>query len=155
MNTATKQSLRRQIIERLQKYSHDDVVVASRAVAPLALKDPAVSRATRILAYRPIAAYAEIDPSFIIDSLRGQAIIDYVASHQSAPMPQGQYDLILVPAFGYDKHGYRLGHGAGWYDRLLAGQPSAYKVGLALPVSYVDTLPHEPHDVKLDVIITA
>jgi 5-formyltetrahydrofolate cyclo-ligase len=65
------------------------------------------------------------------------------------------FDLIVVPMLGFDSACYRLGHGGGYYDRFLAGQPTALKVGLGYECTYVSpALPHEPHDQPVDLIVT-
>jgi 5-formyltetrahydrofolate cyclo-ligase len=64
-------------------------------------------------------------------------------------------DLVLVPGLAFDRHGHRLGHGQGHYDRLLptlrAGIP---RVGVALEDLVVDRLPTEPHDVAVTHLLT-
>ncbi len=66
-----------------------------------------------------------------------------------------QFDFIIVPALGFDKNGYRLGYGKGYYDKFLAKQPHATTIGLAYANAEAKTgLPVEPHDVKLNNIVT-
>jgi 5-formyltetrahydrofolate cyclo-ligase len=56
---------------------------------------------------------------------------------------------------GCDKNNHRLGFGGGFYDRFLAGQPKARKIGLAFEIGFITSnFPAEAHDVKLDMIIT-
>ncbi len=64
------------------------------------------------------------------------------------------YDLIIVPLIAFDRACHRVGFGGGWYDRFLSTQPSAQKIGLAYEVQQVDTIPVEPHDEPLDMVIT-
>ena len=67
-------------------------------------------------------------------------------------------DLILVPLLAFDVHGGRLGQGGGYYDRTLAAlrsrDPRPAFVGLAFAGQQADTLPHEPHDERLDGVLT-
>lgn len=66
-----------------------------------------------------------------------------------------KFDVIIVPMLGFDANGFRLGHGLGWYDRFLATQLQALTVGLCYEFGHVATgLPHEPHDIPLQVVIT-
>lgn len=66
-----------------------------------------------------------------------------------------QFDVIFVPMLGFDDSGHRLGHGKGWYDRFLATQPNALKVGMCYEFGFIKNgLPHEPHDVPLDFVVT-
>jgi 5,10-methenyltetrahydrofolate synthetase len=63
-------------------------------------------------------------------------------------------DFALVPALAADRRGYRLGYGAGYFDRLLAGRKSRLRCVTALPASFmVEALPHEAHDVAVDLLV--
>lgn len=72
-----------------------------------------------------------------------------------------QMDLIVVPGVAFDRAGNRMGHGRGYYDRLLApiaAMPPGQRpqlVGLAFECQLFDYLPCEPHDIKMDYVITA
>ncbi|CAM4187073.1 MULTISPECIES: 5-formyltetrahydrofolate cyclo-ligase [Corynebacterium] len=61
--------------------------------------------------------------------------------------------LLLVPALAVDARGMRLGKGAGYYDRALAGLdvPTA---AVLYDEEVVDTVPHDAHDVPVHAIIT-
>lgn len=61
--------------------------------------------------------------------------------------------LCLVPALAFDKSGLRLGYGGGYYDRFLF-EFKGFSMGLAYSGFFVDTLPADPHDAKVDIIIT-
>jgi 5-formyltetrahydrofolate cyclo-ligase len=61
---------------------------------------------------------------------------------------------VLIPAVGFDRRGYRLGRGKGYYDRALFGAAKLLKVGVIWDCQLVEELPHEPHDLKVDVILT-
>lgn len=65
--------------------------------------------------------------------------------------------LILVPALAFDDRGYRLGYGGGYYDRYLGFLRdkgiSVTTVGLAYGICRAKLLPHEPHDLAVDIII--
>jgi 5-formyltetrahydrofolate cyclo-ligase len=66
-----------------------------------------------------------------------------------------QIDWALVPGLGFDDRGFRLGRGAGHYDRLLPTlRPDAPRWALALDCQWVDALPVEPHDVPLDGVVS-
>jgi 5-formyltetrahydrofolate cyclo-ligase len=66
-------------------------------------------------------------------------------------------DILLVPLAAFDRRGFRLGYGAGHYDRtipaLRAVKPIRL-VGLAFAAQEVDAIPHEPHDQPLDLVLT-
>lgn len=61
----------------------------------------------------------------------------------------------IVPGLAFTKRGNRLGYGGGWYDRLLAmASKSARKIGVAHKFQIVENLPNEPHDIKMDAVVT-
>jgi 5-formyltetrahydrofolate cyclo-ligase len=61
--------------------------------------------------------------------------------------------VLFLPVVGFDAQGNRLGMGAGYYDRFLAGTRPLL-VGLAYACSRITDLPALPHDVPLDAIVT-
>ena len=68
------------------------------------------------------------------------------------------FDLILTPGVGFDERCYRLGHGKGYYDRLLKAareaRPRVLAVAAAFDLQVVAELPVEPHDQSVDLIFT-
>ncbi len=65
------------------------------------------------------------------------------------------YSVILVPGLAFDRENYRLGRGKGFYDRFFASAgDSLYKIGIGYSFQLVDRVPREPHDHKLDAVIT-
>jgi len=75
---------------------------------------------------------------------------------QSLPLydpKDSKNDVIIVPALAYDRQGYRLGYGGGYYDRFLAGF-SGTKAGFAYSRSISPKLPRSRYDLPVDVIVT-
>jgi 5,10-methenyltetrahydrofolate synthetase len=63
--------------------------------------------------------------------------------------------LLLVPCVGIDRRRYRLGYGAGFYDRTLPTiSPRPVAVGIAFDCGRVETIEPMPHDFRLDLAIT-
>lgn len=64
-------------------------------------------------------------------------------------------DAVLAPTVGFDRAGYRLGYGGGYFDRTLAqaDRPSL-AIGIGLDFARLDTIWPQPHDIPMDVIIT-
>jgi 5-formyltetrahydrofolate cyclo-ligase len=63
--------------------------------------------------------------------------------------------LILVPGLGFDGAGRRLGFGGGYYDRLLAKPPrKTFRLGHAHAFQLISRLPDEPHDVRVQAVVT-
>jgi 5-formyltetrahydrofolate cyclo-ligase len=67
--------------------------------------------------------------------------------------PAKQLDLALVPGLGFSVDGGRLGRGKGYYDRLLAEVPGL-RCGVAFDCQVLRDLPLEPHDVRLNCLLT-
>lgn len=65
-----------------------------------------------------------------------------------------KFDIVIVPTLAFDANNNRLGYGKGFYDRFLATQPQADKIGLSYSFNKVDNLPTNKHDIPLDVVIT-
>jgi 5-formyltetrahydrofolate cyclo-ligase len=64
-------------------------------------------------------------------------------------------DAILVPGVAFDVTGNRLGHGGGYYDRLLPRlRGDALRIGLAFDEQVFEEIPVEEHDAPLDAVVT-
>ena len=64
-------------------------------------------------------------------------------------------DLVLVPGVAFDRTGARMGHGLGYYDRLLRhARPDALLVALAFECQLFPDIPTQPHDIFMDRILT-
>lgn len=87
---------------------------------------------------------------------------------EEAPMKIGAYNIpvtdntervmvsaIIVPMLGFDKEGYRLGYGGGYYDRTISGiNPSPLVIGVAFEILRLEDIYPRPHDVAMDFIVT-
>jgi len=74
------------------------------------------------------------------------------------PVSEACIDLIIVPGLLFDKSGYRIGYGKGYYDSFLdmieRNSPHCRTIGLAFNSQVVQKLPHEKHDKPVILIIT-
>lgn len=85
-----------------------------------------------------------------------------------APMKVGAYnipvpdntdlvtiDAVVIPMIGFDKLGFRLGYGSGYFDRtLVAINPRPLAIGVAFEILRLDNLHPQPHDIPMDFIVT-
>lgn len=69
-----------------------------------------------------------------------------------------QIDVILLPGLAFDRAGNRLGRGAGFYDRYITAlRDSGHNptlIGVCYHAQIVDSVPTEPHDHRVDRVIT-
>lgn len=69
-------------------------------------------------------------------------------------VPFSSVDLLIVPGIAFDLHGHRIGHGMGYYDRLLKTTSQAHSIGLAFECQIIQSIPAEKHDEKIEMIVT-
>ena len=71
--------------------------------------------------------------------------------------PEVDPDVVLTPLLAFDRRGYRLGYGAGFFDRTLAAvrlRRAIIAIGLAYDEQEVDAVPHLDYDQRLDWVLT-
>ena len=75
----------------------------------------------------------------------------------TAEAPEVAPDILLVPLTAFDRHGHRIGYGAGYYDITIAklrALKSIVAIGLAFAVQEVSEVPTTPRDARLDLVLT-
>ena len=78
-----------------------------------------------------------------------------VAIRMSRRVVASEIEIILLPGSVFDEGGGRLGYGGGYYDRFMAYEaPRARRIGLAFELQVVDSLALQPHDQKVDLVVT-
>ncbi|HZJ76584.1 MAG TPA: 5-formyltetrahydrofolate cyclo-ligase [Oscillospiraceae bacterium] len=71
------------------------------------------------------------------------------------PVDPSILDIVIVPGVVFDKRGYRIGHGAGYYDRFLPKlSKKTTTVSLVFDMQLIDKVPIECHDIAVEYIIT-
>jgi 5-formyltetrahydrofolate cyclo-ligase len=74
---------------------------------------------------------------------------------QAKQVKARELDLIMVPGVAFDRGGARMGHGKGYYDKLLQhARPDAPLVALAFECQLFPEIPTAAHDIFMDSIIT-
>lgn len=68
-------------------------------------------------------------------------------------LERDKLDIVFVPGVGFDKRGFRIGYGAGYYDRFLSDY-KGIKVGVCFELQVVDHAYNDEHDIAMDYIIT-
>jgi len=131
-----------------------------------------------------IAIRSEIDPLPLMTALRqrghGLCLPIVLADHETTifrawdgidPLQKASFGLsvpaptaaeiepraLLIPLAAFDRRGYRIGYGKGHYDRVLARLETngpVLKIGVAFSAQEIEEVPAEPHDRRLDFILT-
>ena len=68
------------------------------------------------------------------------------------PFPKEKIDFVIVPGVAFSKDFYRLGYGKGYYDRFLS-DINPFKLGVCKKELFVESLPHNEYDIKMDNIL--
>jgi 5-formyltetrahydrofolate cyclo-ligase len=121
--------------------------------------DGLVARGTEVLL--PVTlddgglAWVRHDPA--APTSRSRLGVEETVGPRLGPDALADADVVVVPALAADHRGRRLGRGAGYYDRALAALPHPRRpllVALVHADELLPEVPHEPHDVPVDVVVT-
>lgn len=151
-----KLPIRQRLLAERHALTAATVAAASILICKHAFESTDWSAVRRVHCYEPMPGSGEIDTAPLIEMLAGlpkPPQISIVEPKRDAPIPFMQYDVVIVPILGFNRHRHRLGWGGGWYDRFLATQVHARTIGLAYASSVV-AFADEPHDIALDCIAT-
>lgn len=164
-----KTAIRRELKNQRQKLSDKQTMELSQRIINNCWQIIDWRRIFSVHSYLPIAKNNEIDTLPLLKAARqmnpelkiatsdlsGQTCWLNSDFQASKKVPENfQYSLIIVPLLAFDKSGYRLGYGGGFYDKFLASQPQALTIGLSYEMGHLKKLPTEPHDVPLKNVVT-
>lgn len=71
--------------------------------------------------------------------------------------PEVDPDILLVPLLAFDRAGYRIGYGAGYYDMTISGlraRKNVTAIGIAFAAQEVAKVPTTERDERLDLVLT-
>lgn len=179
-----KRAARRPLLASRARRSPAQRAVVDEALAAHLLALPSIARAARVAAYRSMAgepgtaalldglvargttvllpvthddgtlAWVEHDPA--ATTRRSRLGVDEPVGPAVGEGALGGVEVVVLPALAVDHHGRRLGRGAGYYDRALASLTGRRPLLVALVHAdeLVPEVPHEEHDVPVDVVVT-
>lgn len=177
MGVEDKRALRRAVRARLALIDVVEARERSVAICKELEKHIAVSGATVVALFSPLADEPQIWPlverlaqrlSVVLPRVEGDVMNFYC--YDSGAMAVGAFgisepqqgvlvqpdeiDAVVVPGVAFTVDGVRMGRGKGFYDRYLSqGGFAALKIGVCYREQIVDDIPAEPHDVTMDVVI--
>lgn len=70
------------------------------------------------------------------------------------PVAAHAHALVIVPGLVFDRRGYRIGYGGGFYDRFLSREPGHPTLGLCYDFQQTDTIEPEDHDIPVDTVFS-
>jgi 5-formyltetrahydrofolate cyclo-ligase len=175
-----KSRLREEAFARRDALDRDWRREASAAIAERVLRLPEFATVDPVGGYWPMRS--EVDPRPILEALvaegRTAALSQIIHPHLSwrqwrpgdvlvhgglgvkepgPDAPEVFPRALLVPLAAFDRRGGRLGYGKGHFDRAIAELSNLHDVlaiGLAFSGQEVEEVPQEPHDRRLDVVVT-
>lgn len=178
---AEKSTLRKQALARRKALPEDEFLVMNQLLLAQ-FKTLDFSEVNSIHIFLPIVKKREPDTFLMIDWLQENHpdihivvsksnFEDHSMSHhpfskedlvenayhipepQTTTLFEGKIDMVLVPLLAFDKRGYRVGYGKGFYDRFLSGIETL-KIGISL-FDMIDEIEdvHEA-DIRLDLCVT-
>ena len=177
-----KTELRLKLREEARQFSPADRAAASAQICQRLQERAVWKEARSILFYHPMPDEPDVHPLFASALAEGKTAVlprystvrgDYEACQVrdlERDLQLGAFairepvsacsifdlkklDFVLVPGVGFSLNGQRLGHGKGYYDRLLA-QISGRKCGVAFDWQVAVEIPTELHDIRVDCILT-
>jgi 5-formyltetrahydrofolate cyclo-ligase len=190
MNASDREQLRRQLRQRRRELSASERDAAARSFARILQRHRLLRPGCRIAAYLAHGSEADLGPVIERARRRGCIVYLPAITNQRErrmaflrydpgaalrtnlygirePDPQHarrisvrQLDLVLVPLVAFDERGWRLGSGAGYYDRALRHLRSGRRwrrprlIGVGYEFQRVPRLQPAPWDVPLDAILT-
>ena len=176
-----KQALRHAALSRRAALPVEQRVRAAEAVGEIGLSCLDLNRPTIISGYYPVGEELDVRPLLIRLIGEGHTIglpitrkdqpLIFRAWTPETEMTRGAMGIprptrdapevvpsvLLVPLAAFDDRGYRVGYGGGFYDRTLAklrASASVTAVGVAFAEQQVERVPNEPHDERLDWLLT-
>ncbi|HYD43385.1 MAG TPA: 5-formyltetrahydrofolate cyclo-ligase [Anaeromyxobacter sp.] len=177
--TERKRALRSTLIAERARLSPEERAGFSRRIAERALALEAIAQARLVAVYSPLGT--EVDALELVRLLGalqpvypravpGSRRLEFArcAPRELVRGPLGarepppgaravdprEVDVVILPGIGFSLDGHRLGRGGGYYDATLDEMPGARRVGLAFEVQLLPALPFEPHDARLDALVT-
>lgn len=108
---------------------------------------PVVDRASKRLVFSELKAASELE--------RGSYGIPEPKREFRRPVALERSDVVLVPGVAWDQRGFRIGYGAGFYDRSMNSlRTHVMAIGLAYEFQFVSDIPRSRYDRRVDRIVT-
>ncbi len=181
-----KEIIRRQLLEKRSTMRGPDVDSMSHSIVDSVMSLEEWDKAGEVLLYWPIRNEVDVRPLLEDAWNCGKKLfmpccrknepgqMDFGVVRAEADLMSGSFgikepcrtrcefpgavspDLIIVPGVGFDRNGFRIGFGGGYYDRFLARpqKEGFLSVGVCYSFQLVDGFPIEPWDKNVQLVCT-
>lgn len=82
-----------------------------------------------------------------------QGILEPMLNFSKVLKPDSK-TVMVIPALIFDRNGYRLGYGGGFYDQYLSKNKSSFNIGFAFDFQIIDEIVHDEYDIPVDAILS-
>ncbi|RKD30087.1 5-formyltetrahydrofolate cyclo-ligase [Thermohalobacter berrensis] len=180
-----KQKIRNEILTKRKNLSEKDIINKSKKICDLFLSTVLFKKSKNIMAYVDFRNEVKTEHIIKTALSKGKNIFIPITITKTKELllsqlkdydneltkgtygilePKEEYirksdpdllDLIIVPGVAFDKRGYRIGYGGGYYDRFLGKlNKEIPKIALAFDVQIVPKIIPDKFDIPVDFIIT-
>ena len=178
-----KEVLRKKIVEQRKNKNEFEINQSSKIIFEKIISNDLYKQAQTIMLYSALSGEINVDDLInqalkdnktvcinylhekfgIMDAAVISNISDLVLGKFNIKMPKKEnlkiinpknLDLIFVPGLAYDKNGYRLGFGGGYYDRFLVKTSNANLIGVIYDEYILNELPKEKHDIPMNYLVS-
>lgn len=171
-----KQFIRKRIKALHSEFPEEERRASSAEICRRIMQLPVWKNARNVLLYYPLST--EVDTRFLFrdsakccylprmiddcnleivkyngESSLHEADFGIMEPVDAVTVPINDIDTVVVPAVAMGRDGHRLGHGKGYYDRLLQ-HFDGITIGAVFDYQLLDEIPFEEHDIRLDYIVT-
>ena len=179
----TKKAIRQAMLERRNALSAEEAATRSEQIQEHVLRSAAFQKARCVALYAAFdqevrterllreavrqgkqAAFPRMKgrgPEMDFGEVRDQKemVLSFFGFPEPAPsapvVALPAIDLMVVPGLAFDREGFRVGFGAGCYDRVLAAlRPEAGTCGIAYDFQVIDQVPRAAHDLAVKLLVS-
>lgn len=171
-----KNKIRELLTQKRRLLTADDIATFSAQVVEHLEQLPCFQTAKSVMIYYP--THNELDVLSLIKKYKREKTFLLPVSHRhymeacpyegNAKMHRGKFnipepttppfagkiDLIIMPGVAFDKHGSRLGHGRGYYDKFIAVNRSSVRIGVGYDFQLINHVPTRWYDKRVNYVVT-
>jgi 5-formyltetrahydrofolate cyclo-ligase len=175
-----KRALRREMLVRRDAMPQQDRAERSDRIAERLLALPELASARTVMAFSSFGS--EIDTAPILDGLIARdvrlalprisggeieavgyrpgddtttAAFGALEPAAGSVLADAELDAVVTPGVAFDRRGFRVGYGGGYYDRLFRRiRPDAFRVAIGFAIQVVEAVPRGTTDLPVDALVT-